>query len=263
MNQTNFDMKNNNEAQLLRMKLRRYLVGLGAYFAIVLTNIVLVLSVAVIGGDLKVYGIKEMQLSLLPIVGLWIYSAFTTKTINKSFSFRLQHIVKRFFDVTYSSLALIFILPLMVIFALAIKLDSPGPVFYRSRRIGQYGRLIDIFTFRTMPIVPTGIPYTRSGRVLRRISLDELPMLYNVIEGDLSVVGPWPRPYDSTKEVLDKEERILTFRPGMTGLSQISKIPASDIRYRMELDLEYIEKWSLALDLKIILKTMIIGLKRK
>jgi lipopolysaccharide/colanic/teichoic acid biosynthesis glycosyltransferase len=261
MNQIDFDKNNSNDGWPFRRTFSQFLVGLGAYVAIVLTNISLLIIFAVFVDIQQSFRLERLLYLLPPVIALWIYSAFTTKTIDNSIRFRLPHIFKRFFDVTFSSLCLFLIAPLMILIALIIKLDSHGPMLYRARRIGQYGHLIDIYRFRTRAIAPSDFPLTRVGKVLRRSSLDELPMLYNVLEGELSLVGPWPRTPDMFQRALDTERQIAIFRPGITGLWQISDRQEPD--YRNALDLEYIEKWSLLLDFKILLRTVSVVSRNK
>lgn len=262
MNQIDFDEKNSDDSWPFRRTFSQLLEGLGAYVAIVLTSISL-LIIIVVFVDLPQPRLERL-LYLLPfVVALWIYCALTTKTIDNSISFRLPHIFKRFFDVIFSSIGVFLLAPLMILIALAIKLDSPGPMLYRSRRIGQYGHLVDLYKFRTRAIAPSDFPLTQIGKVLRRYALDELPMLYNVLEGKLSFVGPWPRTPDVFQNALDTGRQILTFRPGMTGLWQISEKQGSDFRNVIDLDLEYIEKWSLLLDFKILLRTVLVVLRNE
>ena len=240
MNQINFDKKNSNESWLFRRTFSRFLIGLGAYSAIVLTSISLLIIFAVIVDNRQAIGIKGLLYLIPLVIGLWIYSAFTTKTINNGIGYRLPHMLKRFFDVIFSSLGLFFLCPLMILIALAIKLDSPGPILSRSRRVGQYGHLIDIYRFRTRPIASSDHLLTRVGKFLKRFSFNHLPMYYNVLEGELSLVGPWPRHPDNIQEALDTEKQILIFRPGITGLWQTSDMQKLDLRRTIELDLEYI-----------------------
>lgn len=257
MNQINFDKKNSNESWLFRKTFSRFLIGLGVYSAIVLTSISLLIIFAVIVDNQQAIGIKGLLYLLPTVIGLWIYSAFTTKTINNGIGYRLPHILKRFFDVIFSSLCLFFLSPLMILIALAIKIDSPGPIFFRSIQVGQYGHLIVINRFRTKTTDPSNLLLTSVGKFLQRFSFNLLPMYYNVLEGKLSIVGPWPRHPDNIQEALDTEKQILIFRPGITGLWQTSDMQKLDLRRVIELDLEYIEKWSLLLDFKILLKTVL------
>lgn len=143
--------------------------------------------------------------------------------------------------------------------ALAIKLDDGGPVFFRQERVGLGGRTFRVVKFRTMlhgaenPLFPDALRITRAGRVLRRLSLDELPQLLNVAAGDMSIVGPRPTLAYQVERYTLQQRRRLAVRPGLTGLAQVrgrNTIAWSD---RIELDLEYIEKQSVRFDLYLLL----------
>lgn len=247
---------------MIKGTIRFLIASLGAYFAMVLTSISLLLVVSIFLIDERIIETsKLLSYLIIPIILLLLYSVLTTKTNNTSTIFRFRQIIKRFIDLVISSLGIFFTAPLIIVIAIAIKLDSPGPVFYRFRRIGQFGKPIDVFRFRTMNIAPTQIPITRVGKLLRRYALDELPMFYNVIEGELSLVGPLPRRPDNQDDSLDSEKLILTVRPGITGLWQISASSKSDLHQLIVLDLEYIKKWAILLDIKILFKTILIVLR--
>ena len=188
--------------------------------------------------------------------------------------------VKRFADLVVSITLFTVLLPLMMVLALAITLQSPGPVLYRSRRVGVGGREFAMLKFRKMRRDATGPPLTsqnddrltRIGALLRGTKLDELPQLWNVIRGDMSLVGP--RPEDPTFVALYPEEFtvILSTRPGITGLSQLAFANEASIlerpdlagRYadrllplKMRLDQLYIARRSTLLDAKILLWTIV------
>ncbi|WFE52129.1 sugar transferase [Micromonospora sp. WMMD1155] len=187
-----------------------------------------------------------------------------------------RKLVKGFVDRSVSSLALALLLPLISFIALAIKLDSRGPVLFRQVRVGQGGREFDVFKFRTMVVnadamlaeltarnETDGLMFkmrqdprvTRVGRVLRKWSLDELPQLANVLLGQMSLVGPRPPlPSEVARYDGDVARRLLV-KPGMTGLWQVSG--RSDLSWEdgIRLDLYYVENWSLAADLTILWKT--------
>jgi exopolysaccharide biosynthesis polyprenyl glycosylphosphotransferase len=197
-------------------------------------------------------------------------------------------VLKRACDVVLGALALVLLAPLWSVVALLIKLDSPGPVFYRQERVGMDGRIFLFLKFRTMltgaddrehreyqrryiegrPDTNLGDSrrpvyklhqdprVTRTGRWLRRTSLDELPQLLNVLRGDMSVVGPRPPiPYEVEAYALWHRKR-LDMKPGMTGLWQVSGRNRLSFDEMVRLDLFYIENWSLWLDLKIMLRTL-------
>ena len=190
---------------------------------------------------------------------------------------RLSLILKRVFDVLASAAGLMFTLPLLLALALLIKADSPGPVLYHSLRVGRRGRSFCCYKFRTMVAGaddlreqlrpqnerkgPTfkiaGDPrVTRLGHWLRQFSLDELPQLWNVLKGDMSLVGPRPHPVDDFERYELHHMRRLEATPGMTGLWQITARQDPSFERNMQLDLEYIERWSFWLDLRILLATL-------
>ncbi len=180
---------------------------------------------------------------------------------------------KRLCDIVIAVVVIAFALPLMLVIAALIKVDSRGPVLFRQLRSGRNQRPFVILKFRTMKAEPAseGRQATRDdrrvtkvGRFLRRSSLDEMPQILNVLWGDMSVVGPRPHAlwHDMTFSGLidDYRDRYLV-KPGITGLAQITgcrgETPTkADMLRRVEKDLEYIEKRSLALDLKILLRTL-------
>jgi exopolysaccharide biosynthesis polyprenyl glycosylphosphotransferase len=186
-------------------------------------------------------------------------------------------LVKRALDLASASLGLLALLPLLALLALLVKLDSPGPVFYTAKRIGRKGRTFDCYKFRTM--VPNADQLradlahrnqrdsilfkiaddpriTRLGQRLRKYSLDELPQLYNVIRGDMSLVGPRP-PVASEVEQYDLPHlRRLDVLPGLTGLWQVEARQDPSFDSYISLDTAYIENWSLLLDIKILVRTV-------
>ncbi len=178
--------------------------------------------------------------------------------------------MKRTLDLTVSIVALLALSPLLAPIALAVRLASPGPVFFRQRRLGLGGRPFEILKFRSMHV---GCPDLRNadgsarsggddprvtplGRFLRRTSLDELPQLWNVLRGEMSLVGPRPDQVDQLTYYLPQERRKLETRPGLTGLAQISGRNNISWERRKQLDVEYVDRSSLALDLIILCKTI-------
>lgn len=179
-------------------------------------------------------------------------------------------VAKRLIDAAVSGVAIVFLLPFLPIIAWLIRRDSPGPVFYRQRRIGIDGQEFSILKLRTMPpnAESSGPVWgdrldprcTRVGRLLRRWDLDELPQLWNVFRGDMSLVGPRPeRPefVDQFKELYSGYMGRLRVRAGLTGWAQVHGLRGNTpIDQRLQYDLYYIENWSYWLDLKIILMTI-------
>lgn len=184
---------------------------------------------------------------------------------------------KRLFDVVISSVCMFLAAPFVALLALTIRLDSPGPAFYSASRVGRKGRLFKCYKLRTMvqdaeyqkdklrhlnersgPFFKiTADPrITRIGRLLRRYSLDELPQLWNVFKGDMSLVGPRPHPVDDYKHYDLEHLRRLDVRPGLTGLWQVTARRDASFEKSMALDIRYIEDRDFWLDLKILLKTI-------
>jgi len=190
---------------------------------------------------------------------------------------RSAWLVKRAMDVGGAVVGLVFGAPFLALIALAIRIDSPGPILFHQTRVGAGGRLFEIHKFRSMregaeveleqllelneadgPLfkIRDDPRLTRVGRFLRRVSLDELPQLWNVLRGEMSLVGPRP-PIPS--EVIDYAEwhkKRLEVRPGMTGLSQVSGRSLLSFDEMVLLDIYYIENWTLWLDFKIMLRTL-------
>lgn len=145
--------------------------------------------------------------------------------------------------------------------AAAVKLSSRGPVLFHQTRIGMAGRPFEVLKFRTMlvgdnPVVPDAARITPAGRVLRRLSLDELPQLVNVARGEMSVVGPRPTLAYQVERYTDRQRERLAVRPGLTGLAQVSGRNTLSWGERIEHDLEYVRTQSAALDLRLVARTL-------
>jgi lipopolysaccharide/colanic/teichoic acid biosynthesis glycosyltransferase len=172
---------------------------------------------------------------------------------------------------------LLFIWPLFLLLAIAVKLDSPGPIIHRRRVLGRDGRIFDAFKFRTMYIngdeilakypklkVELNQNYklkcdprvTRVGTMLRKFSLDELPQLFNVLAQDMSVTGPRIIAPDEITKYGRWGQTLLTVMPGLTGLWQVSGRSNTSYDDRVKLDMQYIDNWSIFLDIKILFKTI-------
>lgn len=201
--------------------------------------------------------------------------ALTVTSVKRNFS-------KRLFDILFSIGAIVIMLPLLLICALAIAFTSKGPIIYGHKRIGRGGKPFTCYKFRTMyqdadkrlkELLESNIllndEWNRShklkndprvtaiGRFLRRTSLDEFPQFWNVLRGDLSVVGPRPVVREELiKFYGNNASSILKVRPGLTGLWQVSGRSETSYEKRVQLDLEYVEKGSLLLDLTIVAKTI-------
>lgn len=202
------------------------------------------------------FPIMDLQRQPIPVVGL---------------------LIKRILDVLISGLALIVTAPFLALLAVLIRIDSPGPLLYVADRVGLKGKTFRCFKLRTMvqdadlqkeklrnenervgPFfkMENDPRVTRVGRWFRKFSLDELPQLWNVLRGDMSLVGPRPHPVDDYKRYSIEHLRRLDVSPGLTGLWQVTSRKDPSFETSMALDLEYIEKWSLGLDLAILIKSI-------
>jgi len=169
-------------------------------------------------------------------------------------------------DVVVAGLGLVIASPLLLIAALAIKLDDRGPVLYRQQRVGKDGRDFELLKLRTMVVgaEKLGAGYavnrgdsriTRTGRLLRRLSLDELPQLWNILRGEMSVVGPRPTLRYQVDSYTDRQRRRLEVKPGLTGWAQVNGRASLPWDERIELDVWYVEHRSFRLDLRILART--------
>jgi exopolysaccharide biosynthesis polyprenyl glycosylphosphotransferase len=186
-------------------------------------------------------------------------------------------IVKRAIDIVGSIILLILVAPLMLVVILAIRIDSPGPAVFRHRRVGRSGQEFRIYKFRSMiqgaeelqselePLNEADGPLfkirddprlTRVGRFLRRTSIDELPQLFNILRGEMSLVGPRPGTPEEVEKYEPWQRERLSIWPGLTGLWQVSGRSNVPFAEMCQLDIYYIENWSLSLDLRILLRTI-------
>ncbi|MGQ9710366.1 MAG: undecaprenyl-phosphate glucose phosphotransferase [Anaerolineae bacterium] len=186
-------------------------------------------------------------------------------------------LVKRMIDLTVSAVGLLLCAPLFLVIALAVRLDSPGPVIFRQTRVGLRGRRFEMYKFRSMRVgaeeqqdmladlneadgpifkIRDDPRLTRVGRILRRLSLDELPQLVNVLRGEMSLVGPRPPIPAEVEKYQEWHKKRLEAPPGMTGLWQVSGRSRLSFDEMVLLDIYYIENWSLWLDFKILMRTI-------
>ena len=174
--------------------------------------------------------------------------------------------MSRVLEIVLAGIGLVLAAPLLLIAAVAIKLDSPGPVIYRQRRVGKAGQQFEVYKLRTMRLgadpVGVGTPVleddprvTRVGRLLRRVSLDELPNLVNVLRGELAIVGPRPTLAAQVELYTERQRRRLEVKPGITGWAQVNGRAGIPWQERIELDVWYVDNRSLALDLRILART--------
>lgn len=179
-------------------------------------------------------------------------------------------ILKRLFDICVSAAALVFLLPLFAVVAVLIKLDSNGSVIFSQKRVGKNGNLFKVYKFRTMKVnaphetatSDLSDPYahiTRVGRVLRKTSIDELPQLYNVLKGDMSLVGPRPLIMgESDVHKLRMREGVYDVRPGVTGWAQVNGRDCVPAEEKVYFDKEYVIKRSVIFDVFIFVKTVMV-----
>lgn len=196
---------------------------------------------------------------------------------------RSDRIMKRLLDVVVASILLLVTLPLMLAMAIAIKMDSKGPVLFRQLRVGRDGKLFRLIKFRTMvpeaEAMASGLMeqstdpnwlfleedprVTAVGRLLRRTSLDELPQLWNVLRGEMSMVGPRPLSQTDDQGLLGWERHRLDLVPGITGYWQVLGRTSIPFREMIEIDFAYVTGWTLWLDVKILIRTVPMVLSRR
>ena len=191
----------------------------------------------------------------------------------------LNLVIKRCTDIIGSTLGMIILLPLFLIVASLIKLTSKGPIFFRQDRLGYRGKVFQIIKFRTMVVgaeqMGDGLKVkndndariTAIGRFIRRTSIDELPQLINVLKGDMSLVGPRPpatyHPYQGYEAYPKVAKRRFAMRPGMTGLAQVRVRNSVTWEERIKYDVEYVKRFNVLLDVKILFETIAVVLKSK
>ena len=189
----------------------------------------------------------------------------------------MYNAVKRLFDILLSLVLLPFVLILFVFVGLAIKLEDGGPVIYKAPRIGQFGKLYDMYKFRSMKVnapdirLADGSTYngkddprvTKVGRFIRETSIDELPQIFNILLGQMSFIGFRPDPPDWMERYPKESLRFLNVKPGITGYSQAYYRNSADSMDKIWNDVYYADNISLMMDLKILFKTVAVVLKRE
>ncbi len=213
---------------------------------------------------------KQVAIELQRFLLLWRYQHQVPP-----FTLWWRLVLKRVVDVAASCLGLIVLAPCFPLVALAIKLDSKGPIFYSQERVGRFGELFKIYKFRTMVVnaeedgpvwaARENDPrMTRLGAFLRRTHIDELPQLLNVLKGEMSLVGPRPeRPHflETLTESIKRYDDRLLIKPGVTGLAQVhyrSDQTLADVRRKLRFDLLYVRRMCLALDVRILTWTALV-----
>ncbi len=218
---------------------------------------------------------RRRAFSFVSSIGTYPVSTFHTVTMNS-----FERLVKRVFDIVFSLFCIVLTSPIMLITAIAIKLDSKGPVLFKQVRVGKNGRHFRIWKFRSMyqnademkaalmeyNTVEDGMMFkmkddprvTRVGKFIRKTSIDELPQFFNVLSGSMSVVGTRPPTIDEVSKYTAKQWRRISIKPGITGMWQANgRNSITNFNEVVELDTSYIDEWSLWLDVKIMLKTVI------
>ena len=182
--------------------------------------------------------------------------------------------IKRIIDILLSGLAIIILSPLLLILCIAIKLDSPGPIFFTQKRVGIHKTYFQIYNFRTMrPDTPKDMPthmlanpeqyITKTGRFLRKTSLDELPQIFNIFKGDMSIVGPRPALWNQDDLVAERDKYGANdVTPGLTGWAQINGRDELEIPVKAKLDGEYVKKYGFTMDVRCFFGTFLSVLRQ-
>ena len=182
--------------------------------------------------------------------------------------------IKRIIDILLSGLAIIILSPLLLILCIAIKLDSPGPIFFTQKRVGIHKTYFQIYKFRTMRTdTPKDMPthmlanpeqyFTNTGRFLRKTSLDELPQIFNIFKGDMSIVGPRPALWNQDDLVAERDKYGANdVTPGLTGWAQINGRDELEIPVKAKLDGEYVKKYGFTMDVRCFFGTFLSVLRQ-
>lgn len=222
---------------------------------------------------------KRRADSYVSTVGTYPIITYHTISLNAS-----EQLAKRIMDIVGGIIGAVVFSPIMLLTAIAIKLDSPGPVMFNQVRVGQNGRRFKIYKFRSMYIdaeerkkelmaqneMQGGVMFkmkddprvTRVGKIIRKLSIDELPQFFNVIQGSMSLVGTRPPTEDEVEKYERNQWRRISIKPGITGLWQVSgRSNVLDFEDVVEMDVEYIDNWTISQDIKIMFKTVLVLLK--
>lgn len=222
---------------------------------------------------------KRRADSFVSTVGTYPIITYHTISLNAT-----EQLVKRVMDIVGGIIGAVVFSPVMLLTAIAIKLDSPGPVMFNQVRVGQNGRKFKIYKFRSMYIdaeerkkelmaqneMQGGVMFkmkddprvTRVGKIIRKLSIDELPQFFNVIQGSMSLVGTRPPTQDEVEKYERNQWRRISIKPGITGLWQVSgRSNVLDFEDVVEMDVEYIDNWTISQDIKIMFKTVLVLLK--
>lgn len=182
---------------------------------------------------------------------------------------RIYFAIKRILDVILSIIVLIILCPFLIIFSIIIKVESEGPILFKQKRVGKNKKIFTIYKFRTMRTdTPKDMPthmlknaesyITKFGNIMRKTSIDELPQLFNIVKGDMSIIGPRPALWNQDDLIKERDKyNANDIRPGLTGWAQVNGRDELEIPVKAKYDGEYIEKVSLLFDIKIFFKTII------
>lgn len=219
---------------------------------------------------------RRRAYSYVSTVGTYPVIAYHTITLNT-----YEQMIKRVVDIIGGLVGVILSSPIMLVTAILIKLDSPGPVFFKQTRVGQNGRKFKIYKFRSMYIdaeerkkelmtqneIAGGVMFkmkddpriTKVGKVIRKLSIDELPQFFNIVGGSMSLVGTRPPTVDEVEKYERGQWRRISIKPGLTGMWQVNgRSKVQSFEEIVEMDVEYIDNWSLWLDFKILVKTLLV-----
>jgi lipopolysaccharide/colanic/teichoic acid biosynthesis glycosyltransferase len=265
MNQINSDLDaRKNGSKNLSKRLFNFVREFELFAVLVLMGSTFIILFGVFSDSQALQMTGLVSYLLIALLVLSFYIAATTRTVNASISYRFGQVIKRFVDLVLAFLGLQLLSPLFILFAVLLRWESPGPVFFYSVGVGQYGKFFRKLRFRTRYLAPGG-GFTKVGYFLRETRLYQLPQLWNVLLGEMSLVGPVTRSPDELKGSLDPEGKILTVKPGITGILQITELPREVGKEKdaVELELKYVQTWNLALDIEIIFKTLLLTWTKK
>lgn len=267
--------------------LRNYALTLTIFFMVTIGYLIVLYSLNIFlkiqYGWLLLFSIFALLFLINIILPFYKYPQQNKKYSKKH---TLNLVIKRIFDLALVIPEIIAISPLLAIIALVVRADSSGPIFIKRKVIGLYGHPIKIIQFRTVRFISNEAlishleispPHTgqkdgdslvesrdtKIGEFLRNMSFDNLPQIFNVLIGDLSIVGPRAIPFDQIKHFSSDEQRRFSFPPGISGLWQISKKTGSGFQEMLDLDLAYVDKWSLSNDIRIIFNTFSVVTMKK
>lgn len=182
---------------------------------------------------------------------------------------RIYFAIKRILDIILSIIILIILCPFLIIFSIIIKVESEGPILFKQKRVGKNKKIFTIYKFRTMRTdTPKDMPthmlknaesyITKFGNIMRKTSIDELPQLFNIVKGDMSIIGPRPALWNQDDLIKERDKyHANDIRPGLTGWAQVNGRDELEIPVKAKYDGEYVDKVSLLFDIKIFFKTII------